>query len=224
MRRVFEALHRLQRRENAPPSLSAVRIAAEGQHGRGARCPQRFGRHSPVNAGCQLPGAREAARPDCPPGHASRRPEQVGRGRRMRHGGGDQHPQQRRLVQLGPRLGRGGSQSCAGGLPSLHRPRPCQCRCTREPGAPLPDRRRLEARQAALPPRRSNPHRRTNLPATTWAPCLTNSKKATLALDYYRRAVSIPDAHYNLARIFGLRGDELSSLRHLKRYRQLGGT
>lgn len=44
-----------------------------------------------------------------------------------------------------------------------------------------------------------------------------------IALEYYRRAASIPDAHYNLARIFGLRGDELASLRHLRRYRQLGG-
>lgn len=44
-----------------------------------------------------------------------------------------------------------------------------------------------------------------------------------MALDYYRRAAGIPDAHYNLARIFGLRGDELASLRHLRRYRQLGG-
>lgn len=41
------------------------------------------------------------------------------------------------------------------------------------------------------------------------------------AVDYYRRAPAVPDAHYNLARIFELRGDELSSLRHLRQYRQL---
>ena len=41
------------------------------------------------------------------------------------------------------------------------------------------------------------------------------------ALDYYTRAEGIPDAHYNLARIFEIRGDELAALRHMRRYQQL---
>jgi tetratricopeptide (TPR) repeat protein len=41
------------------------------------------------------------------------------------------------------------------------------------------------------------------------------------AADYYRRALRIPDAHYNLARICEMRGDELTALRHLRRYQQL---
>ena len=41
------------------------------------------------------------------------------------------------------------------------------------------------------------------------------------AAEYYHRAPRVPDAHYNLARIFELRGDEVSSLRHLRIYRQL---
>lgn len=41
------------------------------------------------------------------------------------------------------------------------------------------------------------------------------------ALDYYRRAPNVPDAHYNLARIFEIRGDELSSMRHMRQYRRL---
>ena len=41
------------------------------------------------------------------------------------------------------------------------------------------------------------------------------------AVGYYRQAASVPDAHYNLARIFELRGDELRSLRHMREYRML---
>ena len=41
------------------------------------------------------------------------------------------------------------------------------------------------------------------------------------AKDFYAKAVQVPDAHYNLARIFEMSGDQLASLRHLKRYRQL---
>ena len=41
------------------------------------------------------------------------------------------------------------------------------------------------------------------------------------AAEYYHRAPGVPDAHYNLARIFELRGDEVSSLRHLRTYREL---
>lgn len=41
------------------------------------------------------------------------------------------------------------------------------------------------------------------------------------AAQFYRRAPDVADAHYNLCRIFELRGDEIAALRHLKRYRQL---
>lgn len=41
------------------------------------------------------------------------------------------------------------------------------------------------------------------------------------ALDCYRRAPNIPDAHYNQARIFELRGDELGRARHMRRYKLL---
>ena len=41
------------------------------------------------------------------------------------------------------------------------------------------------------------------------------------AAEYYRRALRIPDAHYNLARICEIRGDELAALRHLRQYQQL---
>jgi tetratricopeptide (TPR) repeat protein len=42
-----------------------------------------------------------------------------------------------------------------------------------------------------------------------------------LALDYYRRARNVPDAHYNLARICELRGDEFSARRHIREYRRM---
>ena len=41
------------------------------------------------------------------------------------------------------------------------------------------------------------------------------------ARDYYVRAKDIPDAHYNLARLFEVQGDELAALRHMKEYRRL---
>lgn len=41
------------------------------------------------------------------------------------------------------------------------------------------------------------------------------------AVKYYCRAVGVPDAHYNLARIYELSGDEISSRRHLKKYRRM---
>jgi tetratricopeptide (TPR) repeat protein len=41
------------------------------------------------------------------------------------------------------------------------------------------------------------------------------------AADYYRRAPSVPDAHYNLARICELKGDELAAQRHMRSYRSL---
>ncbi len=41
------------------------------------------------------------------------------------------------------------------------------------------------------------------------------------AREYYVRARDIPDAHYNLARLFEVQGDELAALRHMKEYRRL---
>jgi tetratricopeptide (TPR) repeat protein len=41
------------------------------------------------------------------------------------------------------------------------------------------------------------------------------------AAAYYVKAPSVPDAHYNLARICELKGDEVSALRHMREYRQL---
>ena len=41
------------------------------------------------------------------------------------------------------------------------------------------------------------------------------------AAEYYVRAPAVPDAHYNLARIFEILGDELSARRHMRNYRQL---
>ena len=43
------------------------------------------------------------------------------------------------------------------------------------------------------------------------------------AVEYYRRADGVADAHYNLCRIFEMRGDQVTALRHLRRYRQLSG-
>lgn len=39
------------------------------------------------------------------------------------------------------------------------------------------------------------------------------------ALSYYAQAPDVPDAHYNTARIFEMRGDELASRRHMRHYR-----
>jgi tetratricopeptide (TPR) repeat protein len=41
------------------------------------------------------------------------------------------------------------------------------------------------------------------------------------AADYYQRAPAVPDAHYNLARIRELQGDELNAKRHLRQYQRL---
>lgn len=41
------------------------------------------------------------------------------------------------------------------------------------------------------------------------------------ALTYYRHAPDVPDAHHNQARIHELRGDELASLRHMRKYEAL---
>lgn len=45
--------------------------------------------------------------------------------------------------------------------------------------------------------------------------------EVTKAADFYERAPGIPDAHYNLARICELKGDEVSALRHMRQYRDL---
>lgn len=41
------------------------------------------------------------------------------------------------------------------------------------------------------------------------------------AAEYYRAAMDVPDAHYNLARISELRGDELAARRYMRSYRAL---
>jgi tetratricopeptide (TPR) repeat protein len=41
------------------------------------------------------------------------------------------------------------------------------------------------------------------------------------AADFYLRAPAVPDAHYNLSRIFEILGDELAARRHMRNYRQL---
>lgn len=41
------------------------------------------------------------------------------------------------------------------------------------------------------------------------------------AMACYSQAPDVADAHYNLCRIFEIRGDEIAALRHLRRYRQL---
>ena len=41
------------------------------------------------------------------------------------------------------------------------------------------------------------------------------------AADFYQRAPGVPDAHYNLARIRELEGDELNAKRHLRQYQRL---
>lgn len=41
------------------------------------------------------------------------------------------------------------------------------------------------------------------------------------AIACYKRASAVPDAHYNLARLYELLGDEVSAARHLRLFRQL---
>lgn len=41
------------------------------------------------------------------------------------------------------------------------------------------------------------------------------------AAEYYRRAPGVPDAHFNLSRIYQMQGDEVSALRHMRQYREL---
>jgi tetratricopeptide (TPR) repeat protein len=45
--------------------------------------------------------------------------------------------------------------------------------------------------------------------------------ETTKAADYYQQAPGIPDAHYNLARIREVQGDEVSAVRHMRAYRDL---
>jgi tetratricopeptide (TPR) repeat protein len=42
-----------------------------------------------------------------------------------------------------------------------------------------------------------------------------------MAMACYCQADAVADAHYNLCRIFEIRGDQVAALRHLRRYRQL---
>ena len=215
VRRVFEALDRLQRRENVPPSLSAIRIAGGGQQPWWCAMTERCGRRCPVSAACRS-GGREAAKAGRP---SAAKPREQGTGRMatvveintlssddwynlgldMEEVDPSRAPEAyRRSIALDP-----ANADAHVNLGRLY-----------QIGGDL-KRAKRHYRRA---PRFGAGTR--NLPVTTWARYSTNSKRGDLALDYYRRAASIPDAHYNLARIFGLRGDELSSLRHLKRYRQ----
>jgi len=41
------------------------------------------------------------------------------------------------------------------------------------------------------------------------------------ACEFYLKATQVPDAHYNLARLFDIKGDELSARRHLREYSKL---
>jgi len=41
------------------------------------------------------------------------------------------------------------------------------------------------------------------------------------ALDFYHQAPNVPDAHYNQARIFEMRGDQLAFARHMREYKVL---
>jgi len=41
------------------------------------------------------------------------------------------------------------------------------------------------------------------------------------AIEHYAAAPTLPDAHYNLARIFKTRGDEVSSRRHMRAYERM---
>ncbi len=41
------------------------------------------------------------------------------------------------------------------------------------------------------------------------------------AAEYYRHALSIPDAHFNLSRISEIQGDQLSAVRYMRNYREL---
>lgn len=43
------------------------------------------------------------------------------------------------------------------------------------------------------------------------------------AAEYYQRASEVPDAHYNLARIFRMKDDQVSAQRHMRRYQALLG-
>ena len=56
---------------------------------------------------------------------------------------------------------------------------------------------------------------------TIWARCLMSWMQMPKASEYYTQAPNIPDAHYNLARIRELQGDEVSALRHMRNYRDI---
>lgn len=223
VRRVFEALDQLQRRENAPPSLSALRIAAEGST---VVVRDDHTVWEALSGQCRLPLVREGSGEGGRPSAAKPREDargNAGSGRRtatvveintlssddwynlgldMEEVDPSRAPEAyRRSIALDP-----ANADAHVNLGRLY-----------QIGGDL-KRAKSHYRQALD----SAPEH--ELACYNMGTVFDELEESDLALDYYRRAANVPDAHYNLARIFGLRGDELSSLRHLKRYRQLGGT
>ena len=219
VRRVFEALDRLQRRENAPPSLSALRIAAEGN-----TVVVRDDRTvwEALSGQRRLPLLREGGGEGGRPSAAKPRDNARAGGRTatvveintlssddwynlgldMEEVDPSRAPEAyRRSIALDP--------SNADAHVNLGR--------LYQIGGDLKRAKRHYRRALESTPEHE-------LACYNMGTVFDELEESDIALGYYRRAASIPDAHYNLARIFGLRGDELSSLRHLKRYRQLGGT
>ena len=218
VRRVFEALDRLQRRENAPPSLSALRIAAEG-----STVVVRDDRTvwEALSGQRRLPLVREGSGEGGRPSAA--KPRDVGAVRRtatvveintlssddwynlgldMEEVDPSRAPEAyRRSIAMDP-----ANADAHVNLGRLY-----------QIGGDLKRAKRHYRRALESAPEHE-------LACYNMGTVFDELEESDIALGYYRRAASIPDAHYNLARIFGLRGDELSSLRHLKRYRQLGGT
>ena len=220
MRRVFEALDRLQRRENAPPSLSAVRIAAVGST---VVVRDAHTVWEALSGQCRLPllgegGARPAA---AGPSEEARSSEGAGR-------------RSATVVEINTlssddwyNLGLDMEEVDPGRAPEAYRRSIALDPANADAHVNLG---RLYQIGGDL--KRAKRHYRDALESApehelasyNMGTVFDELDESDIALDYYRRAASIPDAHYNLARIFGLRGDELSSLRHLKRYRQLGGS
>ncbi len=217
VRRVFEALDRLQRRENVPPSLSALRIAAEGSTVV-VRDDQTV--WEALSGQCRLPLGREESGEGGRPSAAKPREQGTGRmatvveintlssddwynlGLDMEEVDPSRAPEAyRRSIALNP-----ANADAHVNLGRLY-----------QIGGDLKRAKRHYRRALDSAPEHE-------LACYNMGTVFDELEESDIALDYYRRAASIPDAHYNLARIFGLRGDELSSLRHLKRYRQLGGT
>lgn len=223
VRHVFEALDRLQRRENAPPSLSALRIAAEG-----STVVVRDDRTvwEALSGQCRLPLAREGNGEGGRPSAAKPREDA--------HGNAGAGRRTATVVEINTlssddwyNLGLDMEEVDPSRAPEAYRRSIALDPANADAHVNLG---RLYQIGGDL--RRAKRHYRQALDSApehelacyNMGTVFDELEESDLALDYYRRAASIPDAHYNLARIFGLRGDELSSLRHLKRYRQLGGT